>query len=166
MHFLGAGLVQEIHSLPKLGAPDDGVVHQQQLLALDQLRHRDLLHFRNQVPDLLVGGHKGTGPGGSILDEGPGEGLVGEVGITDGVGQAGIRNTCHIVHIRQGPVLFLFPGHDLTVAVTHELHIYPFIVGVGITIVAPQEGADLHFLAGGGKLGVAVSVDPDNLAGA
>ena len=156
MHFLGAGPVQEIHRLPQLSAPDDGVVHQQQLLALDELRHGNLLHFRHQIAHLLIGGHEGAGPGGGVLDEGPGEGLVGVVGIADAVGQAGIRHARYIIHIRHGAVLFLVPGHDLAVAVAHDLHVDPLVVGVGVAVVAPQEGADLHFLAGSGQLGIAI----------
>ena len=164
MHFLGAAFVQEIHGFPKLGAPDDGVVHQQQLLALDKLRHGNLLHFRHQVPHFLIGGHEGAGPGGGILDEGAGEGLVGEVGVADAVGQTGVRNTGHIVHIRHGAGFLLVPGHNFSVPVAHDLHVDSLIIGVGIAVVAPQEGADPHFLPGGGQLLPAVGGDADDFS--
>ena len=56
MHLLRAAFVQEVHRLPQLGAANDGVVHEQQLLALNQLGHGDLLHLRHLVAHLLIGG--------------------------------------------------------------------------------------------------------------
>ena len=132
----------------QLGTADDGVVYKQQLLVLNELGNGNLLHFGHLVADLLVGRHKGAGPGGGIFDEGAGKVGLALVGVADGVGDAGVGNAGHIVHIGTLAALFLIPGHDGAVAVAHELHIDPFIVGVGIAVVGPQEGADLHFLAG------------------
>ena len=58
---LSAGLVEEFHGLPELGAPDDGVVHKEQLLALNELGHGNLLHLGHLVAGLLAGGHEGAG---------------------------------------------------------------------------------------------------------
>ena len=63
MDLLRAGLIEEFHGLPQLGAPDDGVVHKEELFALDELRHRDLLHLGHLLADILIGGHEGAGPG-------------------------------------------------------------------------------------------------------
>ena len=81
------------------------------------------------------------------------------------MGQTGIRHTGDVVHIGHGTALQLFPGHDLAVAAAHHFHIHAFIVGVGIAIVAPQEGTDLHFIAGGCQLLIAVGSDLHDLTG-
>ena len=60
----------------------------------------------------------------------------------------------------------LVPGHDLPVAVAHDLYIDPLVVGVGIAVVGPQEGADLHLLAGGREGLDAVGSDADDFPGA
>ena len=146
MHFLRAAFVQEVHRLPQLGAPDDGVVHEQQLLALNQLRHGDLLHLRHQIAHLLIGGGEGTGPCGGVLDEGTGEGLVGLVCVADGVGQTGVRHARHEVHVRHGAGFHFLAGHDLAVAVAHDLHVDALIIGVGVAVIGPEKAADLHFL--------------------
>ena len=91
---------------------------------------------------------------------------MGVVGVANGVGNAGIRDTGHIVHIRKGALLFLLPSHDLTVADTHDLHIFALVVGVGVAVVGPQEGADLHLVPGGRKLLHAVGGDFHDFAGA
>ena len=166
MHFLRAAFVQEVHRLPQLGAPDDGVVHEQQLLALNQLRHGNLLHFRHQIAHLLICGSEGTGPGGGVLDEGTGEGLMGLVCVADGVGQTGVRHARHEVHVRHGAGFHFLAGHDLAVAVAHDLHVFALVVGVGVAVVRPQEGADLHFRAGGGQLSKAVRRHFHDLPGA
>ena len=93
MDLFRAGLIEEFHRLPQLGAPDDGVVHEQQLLALNKLGHGDLLHLGHLVAHLLVGRHKGAGPGGGIFYKGTGKGLAAAVGKADGVGQARVGDT-------------------------------------------------------------------------
>ena len=82
------------------------------------------------------------------------------------MGDAGVRHPGHIVHLGQLAPGHLVPGHDLPVAVAHDLYIDPFVVGVGIAVVGPQEAADLHLLAGGGEGLEAVSGDADDLTGA
>ena len=166
MDFLGAGLVEEFHRLPQLGATDDRVVHKEKLLALNELRHGNLLHLGHLVAYLLIGGHEGAGPGGGILHEGTGKGDVAGVGVADGVGQTGVGNAGHIVHILGHIPLLVGPGHDFAVAVAHDLHVDPLVVGVGVAVIGPQEGADLHVLSGGGEGLKAVGGDLYNLPGA
>ena len=85
MDLLGAVFIEEFHRLPQLGAPDDAVVHQQQLLVLNELVDGDLLHLGHHVPLPLGGGHKAPGPSGGVLDEGAAEGNLALVGVADGV---------------------------------------------------------------------------------
>ena len=88
MNLLGAIGVEKLHRLPELGSPHDAVIHKEQLFPLNEIVHRNLLHFRHPVPFLLVGGHKAPGPGGGILDKGPGKGNAALIGIANGVGGA------------------------------------------------------------------------------
>src|SRR5699024_2147265 len=88
------------------------------------------------------------------------------VGVADGVGNAGVGYAGHKVHLGHLSPGGFVPGHDGPVAVAHNLYIDPLIVGVGVTVVGPQEGADLHLLAGGGEGLKAVGGDADNFLGA
>ncbi len=90
---------------------------------------------------------------------------MGFVGIADGVGQTGVRYTCYEIHLRQRAVFRFLPGHDLAVAIAHDLYVDPLIIGVRVAVIGPQEGTDLHFIPGGGKLLHAVRGDPDNFTG-
>src|SRR5699024_10464017 len=93
-------------------------------------------------------------------------GLAAAVCEADGVGHAGVGYTGHIVHLGQLTLLDLVPGHNLAVAVAHDLHVDALVVGVGVAVVGPEEGADLHLVPGGGQGGPAVGGDPDDLPGA
>ena len=157
MHGLGTALIQELNGLPQLGAADDGVIHKQQVLVLDQLVHGNLLHLGDLVPVRLVGRHEAAAPGGGVLDEGPGKGRSAAVGVADGVGRTGVRHTADVVD-RVIPAGFLVVvRHDRAVAVAHLLHVHAFVGGGGISVIAPEEGADLLFLSG--------SHQPGHLAG-
>ena len=146
MDLLGAVGVEELHRLPQLGAPDDAVIHKEELFALDELVDGDLLHFSHPIPLLLVGGHEAAGPGGGVFDKGAGKGDAALVGIADGVGGAGIRNAADIVNVLGGAVFLVGLGQQGAVAVAHDLHVDPLIVGVGVAIIGPQEGTHPHLL--------------------
>ena len=166
MDFRRTGVVQELDGFPQLGAANDGVVHEQQLLALDEFRDGDLFHFCHTVPDFLRIRCEGTGPGGGVFHEGSCKRLVAVVGVADGVGHTGIGNTGHEIHVGESAPLHFATGHGLTVAVAHDFHVFAFVIGVGVAIIGPQEGADLHFLSCGGQGLPAVGGDHDDLAGA
>ena len=55
---------------------------------------------------------------------------------------------------------------DLPVAVAHELHVHTLVVGVGVAVVGPEEGADAHLLPRRGQLLPALGAHPDDLPGA
>ncbi len=112
--------------------------------SLNEFGHRNLLHLGDAIADLLVRGHEGARPGRRVLDEGTGKGLAAAVGEADGVGNTGIRYAGHVVDLRQPSPGDLVPGHDLTVAVAHHLDVDALVIGVGITVVGPQECADAH----------------------
>ena len=110
--------------------------------------HRHLLHLGDHGPLVLVGGHEAPGPGGGVLDEGPGKGDAALVGVADGVGRAGIGNAAHIVDVL-GEALFLVgQGDEPAVAVAHGLHVHALVGGGGVAVIGPEEGADFHFPAG------------------
>ena len=161
-----AALIQKFHRLPQLGAPDDGIVHEQQLFALDQLGHGDLLHLGHLVAHVLVGGHERTGPGGGVLHEGAGEGHVAGVGIADGVGQTRVGHTSHIVQVLGHAPGLVILGHALAVAIAHDLYVHALVIGVGVAVVGPEEGTDLHVLPRLGQGLPAVGSDLYDLTGA
>ena len=156
MHLLRAVFIQEIHRLPQLRSPDDGIVDEQQLLPLNQGVHGNLLHLRNLVPVLLGRRHEGAAPGRRILDERPGEGPSAPVRIADGVRRTAVGHPAHVVDVLRAPRGQIRLRHDRAVLVPHFLHVDPFIGGGGITVITPQEGADLLFLQGRAQLDAAV----------
>ena len=72
---LGPVGVEEFHGLPQLGAPDDAVVHKEELLALNELMDGDLLHFGHPVPFLWLVGMKLRGQVGVYLMKGRAKGM-------------------------------------------------------------------------------------------
>ena len=161
MNFPGAALVQELGGLTQLGAPNDGVVNEKQASVLDQLMDGDQLHFGDQVPLALNGGHERAGPGRRILDKGPREGNAGLVGVADGMGGAGIGHACHGVRVGVVPA-----GQHGSAVIPHFLHADPFVGRGGIAVIHPEEGADLHVFTGLDQRLHAFGSDNGNLAGA
>ena len=49
MHRIRSVMVKEVNRFLKLCTSDDGIVNKQQILILNQLMNRNLLHFRNTV---------------------------------------------------------------------------------------------------------------------
>ena len=76
---------------------------------------------------------------------------------------SGIRNARHKVHLRQVPAHDLVTGHDLPVSVAHDLHIHTLVVGVGIAVISPEEGADFQVFPRRGEGFVPVGSDPHDL---
>ena len=148
MHFGSSGFVQELHGALQLGAADDGVVHEEKFLALYQFRHRDHLHLGDLISHLLLLRHEGPGPGRGVFNERPCERLVALIGVAYGMRHAGVGHSRNEIHVGHGAVLHLLARHDLAVAVAHDLNVDPLIVGVGVTVVGPQERADLHLVSG------------------
>ena len=166
MHFLGAGLVEELYCFPKLRAANYGVVHEQQLLAAYEPVDGQLLHLCHLVPYGLVVGHEGPRPGRRILYEGPCEGLAAAGRIAYGVGHSGVGNAGHVVHVGKRAAVYLGLSHALAVVVAHKLHVYALVIGVRIAVVAPKEGADLHVLARRRQHFLGIRGEPYDLAGA
>ena len=63
--------------------------------------------------------------------------------------KAGVGNTRHVVDVGSRAVGHGVAGHDLAVAVAHHLDVLAFVVGVRITVVRPEEGAQTHLLGSG-----------------
>ena len=81
------------------------------------------------------------------------------------MGQTGIGHAGYEIHVGERAPGRFVPGHDGPVAVAHDLHVDPFVVGVGIAVVGPEEGADAHLVSGGGEGLPALLVDADNFPG-
>ena len=166
MHFLGAALVQEVHRLVQLRAAHDGVVHEQQLLLVDELGDVDLLHLRHAVAHFLVARHERARPCGRVLDEGAGEGGLALRRVADGVRHARVGHAGHVVELGHAARRGFVAGHDGAVAIAHDLDVHALVVRVRVAVVHPQEGADLHLVACGGDGAVLVGVHQHDLAGA
>ena len=143
MDFLCTAVVQELGGFAQLGAADDRVVNQQQALVFNELMNGDQLHFCDQIPAALYGGHERAGPGGGVFDKGTGEGNTGSVGIADCMSNTGIRYTGHGVRMCVIPLC-----KQSTAGITHLFHADAFIGGRRVAVIDPQEGTDLHILAG------------------
>ena len=142
MDLLRSAGIQEFRGFPQLRAAHDGIVDQEHAPVLDQVAHRDQLHFGDQVPLALDGGHEGTGPGGRIFDERTGEGNARSVRVADGMGRSRIRNAGHDIR-----GYMVAARHGSAAVIPHFFHADPFVGGGRIAIVDPEEGADLHILA-------------------
>ena len=99
MDFLCTAGIEEFGGFTKLGAADDGIIDEEQTLALDEIVNGDELHVGNLIADLLIGRHEGTGPGRGVLDERTGEWDALLVGIAYSVGSTGVGDTGNDVDI-------------------------------------------------------------------
>ena len=88
------------------------------------------------------------------------------VGIADGVGQAGVGHAGHIVQVLGHAPLLVVLSHALAVAIAHDLYVHALVVGVGVAVVGPEEGTDLHVLPRLGQGLPAVGSDLYDLTGA
>ena len=163
MDGFGAVGVQEFDRLLELGAPNNGIIHKEQLLFLDQLVDGDLLHLSHLVPLRLAGGHEAPCPGGGVFDEGTGEGDAALVGVANGVRGAGVGDAADVVDVLVVACLSVAGGHDGAVAIAHGLHVDPFISRGGIAVIRPQEGTDVHLVPRRHQLGDPVCGDLYNL---
>ena len=145
MNLFGSAAVQKFGCLAKLGATYDGIVYEKKFFILDQRTYWDQFHFGNKVTLVLIGRHKRSGPGWCIFNEWSCVRNAGFIGVSDGMGNAGIRNTGY--NVRVHGIAVSLCKHAST-AVAHLLYIYTFIRGCRISVVNPEEGTDLHFLSG------------------
>ncbi len=98
MDFLGAVIVDAADGVAELGAAHDGILAEEEALALDEFLDGNDLHARDQVASGLILGHETARPGGGVFDEGPLEGHALFLGVTHGMASAGIGNARHDVH--------------------------------------------------------------------
>ena len=162
---LGAVAVEEFHGLAELRAAYDRVVHEEQVLSLDELGHRDLLHLRHLVALLLGRRHEASRPGRSVLYERPRERPVRLVGVAYRVRCAAVRNSAHVVDLGDvEAVLDIVSGHDAAVVVAHHFDVDALVGRGRVAVVAPEEGADLHLVSRRHELGAAARREFDYLA--
>ena len=81
------------------------------------------------------------------------------------MGDARVGYACDKLDIGHRAGQHLVACHDLAVAIAHDFDIDALIVRVGITVIRPKEGADLHFLLGGRKGFAAVRCESYDLGG-
>ncbi len=166
MDFFGPVPVEEAHGPLELGPPDDGVVHEKELFVFDEAVDGDQLHPGYLLPLTLELGGEGPGPGGGVLDHGPGIGEAGFVGVAQGVADAGVGDANHGIQFGEEAPFLVLLGHEGAVPVPDGLDVDTVVDGGGIAVVGPEEGTDFFFLPGGDQLEDLVFGDLDDLSGA
>ena len=161
VNLAGPCIIKPLNGVLKLCAPDDGILAEQQSLALDQLADGDEFHPGDQVSHVLVLGHETPRPGGGIFDKRTAIWQVNRVGITNRVARTGIGYSGDDVHLY---VVCL--SECGAAAISHVLDIDILVVGGRVTVINPQEGANLHFIARRALLLNPVGGDPDDFSGA
>ena len=142
MDLFGAVLIQKFRAFPQLGSPHNGIIDQHHALVLNQCVNRYQLHPGNQVPLGLIGRHKGARPGRRIFDERTSKWNPGPVGISNRMGNTGVRHACHHIsaHLISSCQLF-------SAAVAHLLYVDSLISRGWVSIINPQERTDVHFFS-------------------
>ena len=146
MHFFCPVLIEKFHRFPHLCASYNAVIYKQQFFAFNQIMHRNQLHFCNFIPHGLAGWHKASRPSWRILNKRSCKRNAAAVCIADGVRNAGIRHTAHIIDIGQFSVFDIRFRHDFPVSGTHHFDVDPFIARIRIAVICPQECTDFHFV--------------------
>ena len=85
---------KEILCFTKLCTTNDGIINHQQAFPFDQLMYRDQFHPGDQITLALLSRHKEQGQVGVYLINGR-QRHSGTIGISNGMGNTGIRHTCY-----------------------------------------------------------------------
>ncbi len=96
MHLLGAGLADHVDDLGRCGAANDAVVDQDDALAFDRCPVGVVLQLHAEMPD-LVGRLDEGAPDIVVANDPELERQAGGLGVTDGSGDARVRNRDHDV---------------------------------------------------------------------
>ena len=143
VQFLGAAAVQKVRRSAQLGAAHQRIVDKHQPLVADHFIQRDQLHVRDEVASALVLRHKRARPRVRVFDERPGQGQLGSVGIADGVRRSRIGQSRHGVGGDVVP-----HGERRTAAIAHVFDVQPLVDGGRVSVIYPEEGADVRLAAG------------------
>ena len=146
MNFLRTVFIEKLYRFPHLCASYNAVIYKQKLLSANQFRNRNQFHFCNTIPHGLICRHKASRPCRGVLDKRSSKRNSALIGIANGMGNAGIRNTANKIHVRKLSVFHIRLCHDLAVSCPHQLHVYALVAGSGISIVCPEERTDFHLI--------------------
>ena len=97
MNLPGSRLKNALDGSLELGSPHHGVITKQGRMPANEIGDRDEFHLGHQIPDFLILGHEGPGPGGRIFYKRPLIGNAFFIGVAQGVPNAGIRDARHII---------------------------------------------------------------------
>ena len=104
MDLLGSQIEDPLDNVLELGPPHDGVLTEEDPVAVDHVLDGNQLHPGHQVPDPLVLRHEAPGPGLGVLHKGPSVRDAGSIGVPDSVPGARVRDTGYQVHLDVIPV--------------------------------------------------------------
>ena len=147
MHRLRAVLVEEFDRFAELRAAHDRVIHEQKILALNEIVDRDLLHLRDLFPLHLSLRRKASRPRRRVFNIRTGEGNVALICVADRVRRAGVRQTAYVVDVRRGARLLIVLGDERTVAVAHRFYVHALVGRGRVSVIRPEERAHPHLLA-------------------
>ena len=160
VYLLGARLAEHLHDTARGRTAHDGVVHDDQPLALDDAAHRREFHPYPLLPQLLRGLDEGT-PHVFVLDKPHLVGNAARLAVTDGGTETRIGHAHHDIGIHRGLLIEHTPG-----LLTESMDVRTLDIAVGTGEIDILHRAHVVVF----KLGVvhalqAVHVDDDHLAG-
>ena len=160
MNFFSSTLIQELCGLTKLRSANNGIINEEQALALDQFMDRDQLHMGDQVTGILDRWHEGARPGRCVFNERTGKWNAGFIGISNRMGNSGIGHTsyrirCHIIPL----------CHTGSTVTAHLFYTDTLVDAGRISIIDPQKCTDLHILSGSSQCTDFLRCHYHNLAG-
>ena len=103
--------------------------------------------MRHKIAHFLILRHKASGPCRRVFHERTCKRYAGLVRIADGMCCAGIRNTRH--RVKSFWIDRVVLGQNSAAVIAHLFYVFPLIVGGRISIIRPEERADLHLFSGG-----------------
>ena len=124
MDFLCAPFVKTAGDVLELSSTHDGIIAEEQFFTGDLFIHGDQLHFCHKAAHRLIGWHETAGPCGRVLDQRPHIRCIAGIGVTDGMGNTGVRNAADGIDF-----CIIFCRHQGTVAVTDRFRIFSFVGG-------------------------------------
>ena len=145
MDLLCTAIIEEVGRFTELSSADYGIVYKQKLLSVDKIVDRDKLHLCDQITLVLMGRHKRTRPGGSVLNEGTRVLNARLVCVSYCVSKSAVGNTCDYIRLDRSLISL---SEVATAVVAHLLDAQTLVRGRGIAVIDPEEGADLHIRSG------------------
>ena len=143
VYFLCAQFAERYSLVLQLVSAHNGVITEKHTLSVQDLLVGDELHLCHQAAQVWIGGHKTSGPCGSILAYGTLIGHFMPVGISYSHSDAAVWNSACTIHL-----CGILLAHQSATFVAHFFHVAVLVTAGGESVIDPQERAYLHLLVG------------------